>query len=483
MHKNFNYATMQNAQNIDEIQKVGIEIKLPIPNFNLYRFIKVNVVFNSDTPSLTSTDINHRLSGQWLVLNIRFVQIGNDFCQYVSLVKRELDLSKDELDREPKLNSKPDSGSGTVDPSSQDTGQLEAPTNATQSSTAAVTHSGAGNFDQTVTFKNATDLDNYFSKFGTNGFSTWFNKYQATTGAFAKTQDPKSGQNFSAISVTSDSNWKIAWNTINTIFGKSTCNLVEFLCMNTIMLNETGGKFNSVSEGVNSTSAAKDPGIAYAFDGTSHLSYNTLSTNKTAQNLFRDADYKAAHMQKPYGGSLANTTDARWAGKTFPIGFSGASDTSNEVSSNVSKNGFISEADFFKYRGRGYIQLTGRANYNGLVLFVIGYTGNNSKILSYKQKWSQYGQNTDKILSISTNADWDDLFQNTDSIINSQSIYVHSVNSKYQIIDASQGEAALKKSIRNVASKIGGSGATFYIDLFENRVNQQLSWMKTNYPT
>jgi hypothetical protein len=86
------------------------------------------------------------------------------------------------------------------------------------------------------------------------------------------------------------------------------------------MINETGGKFAPKAEGVNSVSKSTHPGIAYAFDSGGKKSYNTLETNKTAYDLFRDADYKSAHSQKPFGNILKDTTDLRWKGTQFPVG-------------------------------------------------------------------------------------------------------------------------------------------------------------------
>jgi hypothetical protein len=58
-------------------------------------------------------------------------------------------------------------------------------------------------------------------------------------------------------------------------------NLIEFLCLNSIMMNETGGTFKPLIEGLGFSG---HPGISYAFDQISNvkLSYNTLNTNKTA---------------------------------------------------------------------------------------------------------------------------------------------------------------------------------------------------------
>lgn len=113
VHKNFLYAEKQNLNNIEFLQKIKMKIVLNKPNFNIYRFQKVEVelfkmaqIMQGDedkTQVLDNTQlkppgaternwkINNRLSGQWLVTGINYVfdnQKGN--VQEITLVKREL---------------------------------------------------------------------------------------------------------------------------------------------------------------------------------------------------------------------------------------------------------------------------------------------------------------------------------------------------------------------------------------------------------
>lgn len=308
-------------------------------------------------------------------------------------------------------------------------------------------------------FSGSNDIDTFFSKFNSSGFVDWFNRNISADSTWG-------------ISIKKHQNWHKLWSSINYLFGKSSINLIEFLCINSIIINETGGNFTPLTENVGSSG---HPGLSYAFNkitGTKK-SYNTLDTNKSALLLFNDPLYIAAHSTKPFGSLLKNTSDSRWEGDTFPLGFSG--NPSNETSVSGKLNGFIFEADFMKFRGRGYIQLTSRENYKSLITFVKNYTGNDSIILDIKNSWKTH-TNIDDVATISTNQQWDDLFQKTDSIIANYACYVHSTlpgqYKNYNIINPEQSDVNLNKSIYNVGLAI--SGSVSYAKLFLERVLLQL---------
>jgi lysozyme family protein len=99
-HKNFKYSPTQNNRNISEAEKIVIEIQLNHPNYNIYRFQKImlRLAANSKLPS--GELINQRLSGDWLISDIRYIYDNKALKQMVTLVKRELELSEDELKNE-----------------------------------------------------------------------------------------------------------------------------------------------------------------------------------------------------------------------------------------------------------------------------------------------------------------------------------------------------------------------------------------------
>ena len=315
---------------------------------------------------------------------------------------------------------------------------------------------------RTKTFTNSRDVDAFFQSLGgSQGFVDWFNANMAGK------------DNWNGKRINNSQNWDKVWTSGTLLYNKDSFNLIEFLCINSIMINETGGTFLPITEGVGSSG---HPGIAYAFDkiGTK-VSYNTLGTNKTAYQLFSDSNFKNAHVTKPFGDILKDSTDTRWSNDVFPQGFSG--NISNETSVSGKTNTFLTETDFVKFRGRGYIQTTGRNVYKPIITYVLNYSGSDSVINSTKSAWSSYKGDLDAIASSSTNQQWDDLFQKTNSIIANYAVWLHSSNGKkYSWIDAVQSDSNLEKAIKNVAAKIaGGGGATIYINLFYARVMQQLN--------
>ena len=331
------------------------------------------------------------------------------------------------------------------------------------------------------TFTNNLDIDKFFQSIGATDFSSWFNSNIPQTSPWQKDY-LGSPQKYKIVK----NQWEIIWANLSTIFGRNSINLVEFICMNSIMTNETGGSFIPKSEGSNK-STSPIPGIAYEFNKIAgKSSYNTNSGNINAYTLFNDTDYIAAHGTKGLSTLLKNTTNSAWQGSTFPLGFASSLGFTyaDETSSSGVKNGFLIEADFFKFRGRGFIQTTTRNNYNPLVQYVINYSGNDSIVNQVKQSWSVYGNNISKILSSSTNSDWDSLFNTPNNTIANYAVYIHNKNGgNYNTINSNQAQSGLQISIKNMGAKIaGGSPSDPYPTLFYDRVMVQLDLINSGAP-
>jgi hypothetical protein len=140
------------------------------------------------------------------------------------------------------------------------------------------------------------------------------------------------------------------------------------------------------------------------------------------------------------------------------------------------ESGFIQQADFFKFRGRGFIQVTWRANYRFIVPFVQNYSGSNATILQYKAAWE--GSDPDTVCTVTTNKDWDTLFQQTDLIVASRAIGLHNhACGNYLQLSSDPGVLAASSQVTGSLYNMGHriSGGDTYATLFSRRVTQLLN--------
>lgn len=92
MHKNYLWAYNQNKNNLDYLQMIKMNIELPKPNYNLYRFqlVPVEIYEYGSLADNKSKKLNVRLSGDWLITGINFIYKGNTSIQEITLTRREL---------------------------------------------------------------------------------------------------------------------------------------------------------------------------------------------------------------------------------------------------------------------------------------------------------------------------------------------------------------------------------------------------------
>lgn len=106
-HNNYNYSKTHNERNILEAEKLVAEIELPFPNFNLYRYQKVKLVISHNASTLAAPAFNTRFSGDWLVVDIKYLFFERNFKQVVTVVKRELELTDEEVSRGVPVKNRP----------------------------------------------------------------------------------------------------------------------------------------------------------------------------------------------------------------------------------------------------------------------------------------------------------------------------------------------------------------------------------------
>ncbi|WP_067469881.1 hypothetical protein [Nocardia amamiensis] len=268
-----------------------------------------------------------------------------------------------------------------------------------------------------VEFFNATDVDNYFLDTTGKTFAGWFSATLAGRGSW--------GPLSMSMDIDTLNRFTETWNAFPAIVGTDRgagvpgISLPEFATLMAKFLHETGGRL--LFRGAETVGGYGHPGLSYAFDSFviqrpgenpfTKGSYNTSNGNRTAFACFHDPVYLAVF------GTLAPTAQVvrdrtEWKGTVWPSGVPTTIDSSTA---------FLQEADFYKFRGRGAIQSTGRVAYLPIVDFVRGYTGDDSRITVVKQRWATVATTlasqgitlttNDDFATASSNADWDALFQ------------------------------------------------------------------------
>ena len=312
-----------------------------------------------------------------------------------------------------------------------------------------------------IKIKNTDDINEViktYTKSKYTDFPSWFN------GELAGNKKPLCAATINAV------NFKNVWDFLIPIvwtnYGTSGCNFLEFVALHAIMYEETGGTYESKHEGMNDVKKAEHPGIAFAYDAYTlpatnekkardKSSYNK-DPNKTAGELFNDPKYIETFKGLKFGNDpkVAKSNDPAWKGTNFPKSL--FTNVEEAVTTNPT---FISEADFYKYAGRGFIGSTWRSQYKKFVTFILNYSGSDPIVTKYRGNWkaSPFNGDEETILTKATNANWDELF--TSGAIQGFAIYTHADSAdKYQYMDPlTKPKDELIKLILKEAKKVNAS--------------------------
>lgn len=314
-----------------------------------------------------------------------------------------------------------------------------------------------------VLFQAGGDIDNFFVAQTGATFIDWFNRHLARNAHWPNLwlgSTPAVRARFTRI-----------WDQIPTIFGTGSITLVQFSALQCILINEVGCDLQPVCEACGRTNY---PGLAYPFSTIPGVkqTYNSAPLNKLAGDLFfADDAFWSAHRNKPLAAQVRNHPQLRanWNGTRYPS-------SSFPTSVDPALTGFVQEADFFKFRGRGFIQVTWRANYKEMISWIKQYTGNQPTLGEFASRWE--GQDPELVATQSSSSDWDTLFQESDLVVACASVGLHNRASGNYLTLAHDAETlCLGEDRPGTLFRVGRrvSGGIAYARLFRARVIELLT--------
>lgn len=97
-HPNYLYAKTQNKVNFNNLMRIKAELILPNVNFNLYRFQKIRIDFINQKQTVTDSALrDERLSGEWIIYDIRFTWASGVLLQKLNVCRKEYGKTSEEM--------------------------------------------------------------------------------------------------------------------------------------------------------------------------------------------------------------------------------------------------------------------------------------------------------------------------------------------------------------------------------------------------
>ena len=97
VHKNWAYSVDQNKRNLTNLSNITLQADLPSPNYNLYKFQKIRINIVNQKQTVTNDDlIDQRISGDWIIIDIKFIWNGSSLKQSITCARKELGKTDEE---------------------------------------------------------------------------------------------------------------------------------------------------------------------------------------------------------------------------------------------------------------------------------------------------------------------------------------------------------------------------------------------------
>jgi hypothetical protein len=99
------------------MMKNQMDISLPNPNFNLYRFQKIQVFLVKDAATVSSDEsIQWRYSGEWMIAAIKYTFLNGKLEQQIMLARKEMGKNAEEIKEGPNTGKKETKGEKNENP-------------------------------------------------------------------------------------------------------------------------------------------------------------------------------------------------------------------------------------------------------------------------------------------------------------------------------------------------------------------------------
>ena len=100
-HIHYLYSEAQNQVNLDNLVRISVDLELPHANFNLYKFMKIQLNFINQKNTVTTTEVSEsRLTGEWVIIDIGYKWTKGSLKQTVRAVKKELGKTQEEIKKD-----------------------------------------------------------------------------------------------------------------------------------------------------------------------------------------------------------------------------------------------------------------------------------------------------------------------------------------------------------------------------------------------